>query len=253
MFKRAIVRTPCKNIINGLTTSNLGKPNFENALLQHKDYIKALEECGLEVTVLPPDDNYPDSTFVEDTALLTPHCAIISNPGAPSRKGEIIEMKKVLKKFYNNVEEISGDATVEPGDIMSVGKHYFIGLSKRTNSKGAEQLISILKKYNLSGSVVEMKDMLHLKTGLAYLENNNLVACGEFINKQDFQKYNIIKIDEDESYAANCVWINDVVLVPKGYPKAKAAIEKCGYKTREVDTSEFKKVDGGLSCLSLRF
>ena len=253
MFKRAIVRTPCENIINGLTTSNLGKPNYENALLQHKDYIKALEECGLDVTVLPHDNNYPDSTFVEDTALLTPHCAIISNPGAPSRKGEILEMKKVLTNFYKNVEEISGDGTVEPGDIMAVGSHYYIGLSKRTNAKGAEQLLTILKKYNLSGSVVKMKDMLHLKTGLAYLENNNLVACGEFINKPEFQKYNIIKIDEDESYAANCVWINNVVLIPKGYPKAKAAIEKEGYKIREVDTSEFRKVDGGLSCLSLRF
>lgn len=136
---------------------------------------------------------------------------------------------------------------------MAVGSHFYIGLSKRTNEKGAQQLISILKKYNLTGSMVEMKDMLHLKTGLAYLENNNLVACGEFINKPEFQKYNIIKIDEDESYAANCVWVNDVVLVPKGYPKAKTAIEKCGYKTREVDTSEFRKVDGGLSCLSLRF
>lgn len=253
MFKRAIVRTPCENIINGLTTSNLGKPNYENALRQHEDYITALKECGLEVTVLSPDNNYPDSTFVEDTALLTPRCAIISNPGAPSRKGEIIEMKKLLKNFYADVEEILGNATVEPGDIMAVGSHYYIGLSKRTNAKGAEQLISILKKYNLTGSTIEMKDMLHLKTGLAYLENNNLVACGEFINKPEFQKYNIIKIDADESYAANCVWINNIVLIPKGYPKAKAAIEKYGYKTREVDTSEFRKVDGGLSCLSLRF
>ena len=95
--------------------------------------------------------------------------------------------------------------------------------------------------------------MLHLKTGLAYLEHNNLIACGEFLSNEEFRKFNILEIDKDESYAANCIWVNNKVLIPKGYPKAKKTIEKAGYEIIEIDVSEFKKLDGGLSCLSLRF
>lgn len=101
--------------------------------------------------------------------------------------------------------------------------------------------------------MVSLKEVLHLKTGLAYLENNNLLACGEFLKKEEFQKFNILEIDDDESYAANCIWVNDKVLIPKGYPKAKKNIESAGYLIKEVDVSEFRKLDGGLSCLSLRF
>ncbi|MCK4903926.1 MAG: N(G),N(G)-dimethylarginine dimethylaminohydrolase, partial [Candidatus Marinimicrobia bacterium] len=134
-----------------------------------------------------------------------------------------------------------------------VGSHYYIGLSKRTNSAGANQIIKTLNKYDMTGSTVTLSDMLHLKSGVVYLENNNLVVTGEFMNKPEFEKFNLIKIDDDESYAANCVWINDIVLIAKGYPKAKQSIEQAGYKTIELDMSEFRKLDGGLSCLSLRF
>ena len=253
MYTRAIVRTPCKNIVNGLTTAKLGKPDFEKAIEQHLKYVEALKECGLEVFILEPDENFPDSTFVEDTALLTPHCAIICNPGAPSRKGEILEINKVLKKYFDNIAYIKNPGTVDGGDILRVGSHYYIGISERTNLVGAQQFISILEKYGMSGSTVALKHVLHLKSGVSYLENNKLMASGEFIEKQEFQNFDIIKIDENESYAANCVWINEKVLIAKGFPKAKKAIEKAGYETIEIDVSEFRKVDGGLSCLSLRF
>ena len=253
MFKNAIVRTPSKSLVKGLTTANLGLPDYEKALAQHLNYIKALEQCGVKVTVLEVNEQFPDSTFVEDVALLTPKCAVITNPGAPSRKGEIAGMEIVLKNFYSNIEHIQSPGTIEAGDIMMVGSHFYIGLSARTNAEGAQQMIKILNKYRLTGSVVSLEKVLHLKTGLAYLENNNLVACGEFLHKKEFQKYNILEIDEEESYAANCIWVNNQVLIPKGFPKAKATIEKAGYQTFEVDVSEFQKLDGGLSCLSLRF
>lgn len=253
MFQRAIVRIPSKSMINGLTTAGLGLPNYELAIQQHQNYIEALLICGLEVITLEADENYPDSTFVEDVALLTPHCAIITNPGAPSRKGEIAEMKEVLQEFYENIEEIQDPGTVEAGDIMMVGSHFYIGLSQRTNEAGAKQVIGFLEKYGMTGSMVTLEKVLHLKTGLAYLENNNLVACGEFLTKEEFQKYNILEIDEKEEYSANCIWVNDTVIIPKGFPKTKATIEKAGYETLEVDVSEFQKLDGGLSCLSLRF
>lgn len=253
MFQNAIVKTPGRSIVNGLTSADLGKPNYEAAIQQHVAYIQALKECGLDVLVLDADEVHPDSTFIEDTALLTPECAIIMRPGAPSRLGETIEIQSVLETHYEIVEQVHSTGTVEGGDIMMVGSHFYIGISGRTNQVGARQVIEILNKYGMSGSVVGMKDMLHLKTGLAYLEKNNLVAYGEFLDKPEFQKFNLLQIDADESYAANCIWVNDKVLVPKGFPKTQATIEKAGYQTIAVDVSEFQKLDGGLSCLSLRF
>jgi len=238
---------------NGLSSASLGLPDYQNALIQHADYIEALKECGLEVRVLPADENFPDSTFVEDAALLTQHCAILTNPGAPTRTQETRSILPTLGEFYKDIEVIATPGNVEGGDIMMVGEHFYIGLSERTNQAGAQQLIAILEKHGLQGSVVTLEEVLHLKTGLGYLEDNNLLACGEFLAKQEFQRFNLLQVEKDEAYAANSVWINGTVLVPMGFPKTRALIESTGYVTREVDVSEFQKLDGGLSCLSLRF
>jgi len=253
MFSKAIVRTPAQSMINGITTAGLGTPDFNLALQQHAEYIRALESCGLEVICLEPNLKFPDSCFVEDVALLTKYCAIIANPGAPTRRGEIAGMRAVLEGHFEDIAEIKAPGTLEAGDVMMVGDHFFIGLSARTNQEGADQLIAHLQKYGLSGSVVALKGVLHLKTGVAYLEHNNLLACGEFLAHPDFQKFNILPIDESESYAANCIWVNDKVLIPAGFPHARKTITTAGYTVLEVDVSEFRKLDGGLSCLSLRF
>ena len=253
MFTKAIVKTPGKSLINGLTTANLGIPDYQIAIKQHQNYSNAFKKCELEVTILEADENYPDSVFVEDTALLTPNCAIITNPGAPTRKDEIAGMKDLLSGFFENIEEIIEPGTVEAGDIMMVGTHYYIGLSERTNQNGADQLLKILYRYGLTGTTIPLKKMLHLKSGLSYIENNNLLITNEFINEPHFQKFNLILVDDDEGYAANSLWINDSILVPKGFPRTKTKIEQLGYNLIEIDVSEFRKIDGGLSCLSLRF
>ncbi len=255
MFNNVIVRRPCRALVEGITTANLGKPNYELALKQHYKYIETLKKCGVEVTVLEANEEFPDSCFVEDVALCTRKCAIVTRPGALSRRNEILQkdMKEALEKFFNNIEYIKEPGTVEAGDIMMIGDHFYIGLSARTNEEGANQMISILQKYGLNGSIVPLKEVLHLKTGLSYIENNNLLVAGEFITNPIFKDFNRIIIDESESYSANCIWVNNVVIVPEGYPKTKKAIESAGYKVIEVDTSEYRKIDGGLSCLSLRF
>ena len=253
MFKRAIVRRPCPEMVAGLTTAKLGPPDYQQALKQHDMYSAALETCGLELSVLEADSRHPDSTFVEDTALLTPHCAIITRPGAPSRQAEVEAIQPVVASFYDVLEFITPPGTLEAGDVMMVGRHFFIGLSARTNAPGAEQLIKLLEKYDLTGSTVTLKEMLHLKTGVSYLEHNCLVVTGELVAEPAFQKFDKVEIAPEEAYAANCVWINDRVLLPAGYPGAKRAIEAAGYETLELDVSEFRKLDGGLSCLSLRF
>ena len=253
MFKNVIVKKPCSSMIDGLSSANLGKPNFQLAMQQHEVYIETLKKCGVSVTVLEADENYPDSCFIEDVALLTKECAIITRPGATSRRGEIVGLRETLEKFYKNIENIEAPGTIEAGDIMMVGNHFYIGLSARTNEDGAKQMINILNKYGLSGSMVTLEKVLHLKTGLAYLENNNLLVAGEFVHSPIFSSFNKIVIDERESYSANCIWLNGHVIVPLGYENTKKAIEDLGYIVHEVDTSEFRKLDGGLSCLSLRF
>lgn len=253
VFTGAIVRTPGKSMVDGLTTANLGPPDYEKALGQHAEYVGALRECGLEVLILPPDERHPDSTFVEDTALLTRDFAIIMNPGAPSRRGETAGIRDVLGSFFADIGEVVDPGTVEAGDIMMAGSHFFIGLSRRTNENGARQVIGYLKKHGMSGSTVRLEKSLHLKTGAAYLEHNNMAACGEFLSKEEFQGFNILKIDEHEGYAANCIWVNDRILMPMGFLKARKTVQSAGYTVREVDLSEFRKLDGGMSCLSLRF
>jgi dimethylargininase len=252
-FKNAIVRLPCQNISAGLTTINLGKPNYQNSLIQHTHYTKALRQCGLEVIILDPDDRFPDSTFVEDTAMLTPDAAIITRPGAPSRRGEIVEMEEALQSHFQKMFRISAPGTLDAGDILQIDQHYFIGLSRRTNREGAGQLISILESLGFSGSTVLLKDMFHLKSGVSYLDNGYLVVAGEFINHPVFSQFQQIRVDTSEMYAANCLWLNGTVLVASGYPKTLELIEKAGFPVMEVEVSEFRKVDGGLSCLSLRF
>ncbi|MCF6249441.1 MAG: arginine deiminase family protein [Desulfobacula sp.] len=253
MFTQAIVKTPCKSMVNGITQAGLGTPDYELALVQHKAYIKALETCGLKVTILAPDDNFPDSTFIEDACLITPRCAILTRPGANSRRKEPFHISKAIHKLDLPVETIRSPGTIDAGDIMMVGDHYYIGLSDRTSTNGAEQMIEILNKYGLTGSTIELKTMLHLKTGISYLENNTLLAFGEFLQKKELQKFNILRVDDNESYAANSVWINDIVIVPDGFSRTAEMISKKKYEIIAVDVSEFRKLDGGLSCLSLRF
>lgn len=256
MFQNVIVRTPCPAVVEGITSNpQLGKPDYQLALKQHEAYIQALKKTGVEVTVLPPNPDYPDSCFVEDDAVLTRKCAIITNPGAPTRKGEIEAMIPVIKQFYpeDKIEYIQAPGTLEGGDVMMVGDHFYVGRSARTNAEGIRQFIAILEKYGLTGSEVPLEKVLHLKTGVNYLENNNLLVSGEFIDKPDFASYNKFVIPEEEAYAANCIWMNGTVLVPMGYPTVEKLVKSMGYEVLLVDTSEYRKIDGGLSCLSLRF
>lgn len=253
MFKQAIVRKPCKNFQFGISTSNLGKPDYRRVLQQHSKYVEALVKCNLSVIELNEDDRFPDSTFVEDTAIVDKEFAVITNLGAKSRQGEEIEINDKLKTFYDNIESIRKPGTLEGGDVMKVEEHYYIGLSNRTNNEGANQLTRILKRYGYSSSTVPLKKVLHLKTGISYLGDTILVVSGEFKDHSDFRKYNLIEVQESEAYATNSLRINEYVLIPRGYANLKKQILNFNFKVLELEMSEFEKMDGGLSCLSLRF
>lgn len=252
-FSKAIVRTPGRSLVHGITSADLGIPDHALALRQHAAYVDALRACGLEVTVLPALEEYPDSTFVEDVALCTGVGAVITNPGAASRNGERAHIRAALEVHYPKIKEIEMPGTLDAGDVMMVGDMFYIGLSGRTNAEGAEQLLRILRKWGMDGEVVPLQEVLHLKTGVTYMEHGRMLVSGEFVERPVFEDYERIVVGPDEAYAANCVWINDRVLVPVGFPVVAGALLSCGYATMLLDMSEFQKLDGGLSCLSLRF
>lgn len=252
-FSRALVRKPGPNFDEGITTAHLGTPDFKKALEQHAEYVRVLEACGVSVTVLPSLPQYPDGVFVEDTAVLTEKCAIITYLGAKSREGEEISIEKTLSKFYKNIEHIQPPGTLEGGDVLRAEDHFYIGLSSRTNKSGAHQLIDILEKYGYSGSTVDLQKMLHLKTGIAYLGKGIFLTAGEFIRHPVFKNKEKIIVKDSEADAANSLSVNGRVLVPSGFHSTRGKIEAAGFPVKEIDMSEFQKMDGGLSCISLRF
>jgi dimethylargininase len=252
MFTRAIVRAVPETIDAGITSANLGKPNYEKACDQHDRYVDALERCGLKVSALDADERYPDSVFVEDTAVVTDRCAIVANPGASDRRGEVHEVEEVLSGLYENVERIVSPGTLDGGDVLQVGDHFYVGLTRRTNREGAEQLSALLRYYGFDASFVKLRRFLHLKSGIAYLGGNDLVVAGELVANDEFESFDKIFVTAEEKYCANCIRVNDLVLVAGGCEKTKEEIVERGYEVIELEMSEFRKVDGGLSCLSLR-
>jgi dimethylargininase len=252
IFTRAIVRAVPETIEAGITSANLGKPDYARACEQHDRYVSVLEHCGLEVTVLGADERCPDSVFVEDTAVVSDQCAIIANPGAATRRGEVHEVEGVLSGLYENVERIVGPGTLDGGDVLQVGDHFYVGLTRRTNREGAEQLSALVQRYGFGASLVEVRRFLHLKTGVAYLGGNDLVVAGELAANGEFEGFDRIFVNPEEGYCANCICVNDYVLVARGCKSTKEKIVERGYEVIELEMSEFRKVDGGLSCLSLR-
>lgn len=251
-FSDAIVRAVPSSIDAGITSADLGKPDYEKAREQHERYVGALERCGLEVTVLEADERYPDSVFIEDTAVVTDRCAIVTNPGAERRRGEVHEIEEVLSGLYENVERIVSPGTLDGGDVLQVGDHFYVGLTRRTNREGAEQLAAILRGYGFGASFVELRRFLHLKTGVAYLGGKDLLVAGELVARDEFDGFDEIVVTPEEEYSANCIRVNGQVLVPAGCEKTREKISGRGYEVIEMEMSEFRKVDGGLSCLSLR-
>lgn len=252
-FQNVIVKTPGKSYIEGLTTSDLGKPDYDKLLVQHKAYVEALKKCGVEVTLLSASEEFPDSTFVEDAAVLTSEFAVVTNPGAESRNGEIVEIESVLKDYYKKFHYIKAPGTLDGGDILQAESKFYIGISERTNEEGARQLKEILESEGFEATIIPLKNFFHLKTGIAYLGNNKMVVAGEFVDHPAFDSYDKIVIADEDEYSANCIRVNDYVIIPEGYSETKRKINEAGFETIELDMSEVRKQDGGLSCLSLRF
>ncbi len=260
-FSRALVRPPAHSFADGLTTVELGTPDLHLALEQHAAYCRALERHGCALTVLPADQRFPDGTFVEDTALIIPgRGAIIARPGAPSRAGEVDAIHAALRPLFgaprSDLPQIVAPGTLDAGDVCEAGPHVFIGLSQRTNHDGAEQLRTWLATLGMTSDIVDIRNtpgILHLKSGVVSLDERTLLAIDALAEHPAFTAYDVLRVPRDEAYAANCVRVNDVVFVADGFPQTHELLRGRGYILELLAMSEFEKMDGGLSCLSLRF
>ena len=251
-INHAITRRPGKTLAAGITTSNLGPPDYDKAFEQFDAYVTTLRRCGVSVIVLDPLEDYPDAHFVEDAAVVVPEVAIITCPGAPSRQGEVASIESALQPFRTTVR-IHPPGTVDGGDVLIIERHVFIGLSDRTNESGAAQLGNILAGCGYKWETVPVASGLHFKSSVNVAGKDTLLTTGKFAGHPVFAGFQRIVVSEKEEYAANTLLINNHLIMPAGYPDTLNKLSTTGNSIIELDTSEFRKMDGGLTCLSLRF
>lgn len=251
-YSGALVRCPGKDLAAGLTTTTLGKPDYFLAVKQHEEYVKTLKMLDLKVTELDALTGFPDAHFVEDVAVLTPELAIITRPGAPSRRGEIITIAPTLRNMFSTAS-INAPGTLDGGDVLILGKNVYVGISNRTNMEGAEQLESLLSTFGYSTHQIPLPGGLHLKSSVNYVGENLLLMLEEFVDIHAFNIFEKIIVAPEEAYACNTLWINDNLILPDHFPETRLQLEDIGLPMYILDMSEMEKLDGGLTCLSLRY
>jgi dimethylargininase len=254
-FSHAISRKPSPEVVAGLRAVDTGNPDFSLLQQHHNDYVAALRATGAEVLVLDALPAYPDSVFVEDTALCLPEGAVVMRPGAPSRLGEALEMAPHLSKFYRQIAHIEGpDSYIEGGDILVTEREILVGRSARTNAAGIAELAAITKPWGHSlREVFTPPGVLHFKTDCSLLDAETVLSTKRLAASGCFEGYRVIEVAEGEEASANSIRFNDVVIAPAGFPRTRARLESAGYSVVEIGNSECAKLDGGMSCLSLRF
>ena len=252
-FTHAIVRQPAKSIIKGLRAVDTGSPDYDQMVCDHNDYVEALASSGVKVISLTALDKFPDGQFVEDTALCLPEAVILMRPGAPSRLGEVNEIAPKLRELSKEVYEIETPGHIEGGDILVTGKEILVGLSARTDENGVRQLSEIVTPLGyVLREVFTPAEILHFKTDCSLLGPDEILSTKRLQASGCFDGYRVINVADGEEASANAIRVNDYVIMPAGFPKTKAILEDHGYKVKVINNTECAKLDGGMSCLSLR-
>ncbi|MDX1378130.1 MAG: arginine deiminase family protein [Anaerolineales bacterium] len=224
--------------------------DLNNARAQHSQYINTLKQLGCDVLELPAEADLPDSVFVEDTAVILPHAAIITRPGADSRKPETESIIQALSPHIKLLH-IREPATLDGGDVLVVGKHIFVGLSTRSNQDAINQLSEMLKNDGYSVTGVQMHDCLHLKSAVTRVDDNTLLINKNWLDTHHFEQYKLIEVDPSEPHAANCLPIGDVIIYPTSFPKTEGRLKARGYQIVNVNVDELAKAEGAVTCCSL--
>ncbi len=254
VFTAALVRTPPASCVNGLRTEDIGNPDPAVFREQHASYVRALEATGVTVTILRAEEDWPDSMFVEDPVLCLPEGAILMRPGAASRQGEVSIIEPCIRSIYGErVHAIPDDAHVEGGDILLTDREILIGLSARTNAAGVTAVTALVTPWGYNVRPVETPpDILHFKTDCAWLGDNHVLCTRRLAQTGVFDGYDIVPVPDGEEAAANAIRVNDTIFVAGGYPETKKILEALGRPVVPVPVTEAAKLDGGLSCMSLR-
>ena len=253
-FTRAVTRRPSASIVNGLRAEDIGTPDLAKMEEAHAHYVATLKKTGAEVIELPALEEYPDAVFVEDTALCLPQGAVMMRPGAPTRMGEVAEMEPTLRRLYDDVRRIEGPGHIEGGDILVTGREILVGRSDRTDAAGVAELTEIVSDWGHKlREVFTPPGVLHFKTDCSLLDGETILATKRLDASGCFEGYRVLHTAEGEEAAANIIRFNQFVLCPAGFPRTAEMLSNAGYEVVEISNSECAKLDGGMSCLSLRF
>ncbi len=251
-FDRALVRTPSRSVVDGLRAVDRGCPSYEAVLAEHAAYVAALDAAGVAVETLPPLEDFPDSVFVEDPALVFPEAAILLRPGAASRLGEAEHLRPELERRFERVLDLPGDGCADGGDILVTPAEVLIGLSARTDRAGAEALAACLGSLGRAARVVETPPgVLHFKTACSLLDDDTVLVAPPLAGAGVFPGLRELVTPQGE--AANALRVNDAVFVGKGFPRTAELLTREGYAAVPLDVAEIGKIDAGLSCMSLRW
>jgi dimethylargininase len=253
-FTRAITRLPARSIVHGLRAEDTGDPDYQQMLHDHAHYVETLKLAGAEVTELAALEEFPDSVFVEDVALCLPEVAILMRPGAATRSGEVAQMAPVLRDFYVRLLSIDAPGHIEGGDVLVTSREILVGRSARTDAAGIAQLSAIVERFGYRlREVATPEGVLHFKTDCSLLDAETILATRRLDASGCFDDYRVIHTADGEEAAANSIRYNDLVLMPAGFPRTLERLLQAGFDVREINNSECAKLDGGMSCLSLRF
>lgn len=249
----ALTRKPSALLESGERTHVGRDPiDFARAIAQHDAYRAALADCGAGVHRLDDADQLPDGVFVEDTAIVLPEIAIMTRPGAPSRRGEIEGIAIALEP-YRPIARLTAPGTLDGGDVVVIGKRILVGRSERTNVAGIEALRVIASPLGYTVSAVRMHGCLHLKSGCTALPDGRLIVNPAWINTLDLAELDLLNVPVDEPWGGDVAIVNDVIIAAAAYPKTIATLEREEFNVRPVDVSEFAKAEGGVTCMSLIF
>jgi len=224
--------------------------NLGLARAQHHDYVQALLKIGCRVIELREEPDLPDSVFVEDASFILPEVAVITRPGADSRKPETESIIQALSPFRPLVH-ITAPATVDGGDVLVLGKHIYVGLSTRSTPEAVTQLQGLLDDYGYKVSGLELTDCLHLKTAVTRVDDKTLLINKNWIDPAYFTGYDLIEVDPSEPFAANCLPVNGVIIFPTSFPKTQEKLEQKRFKIMSVSVDELAKAEGAVTCCSL--
>ncbi|HSR31618.1 MAG TPA: arginine deiminase family protein [Anaerolineae bacterium] len=226
--------------------------DIDLARKQHSQYEDVLGELGCQVIRLPMQPRYPDSVFVEDTAIVLDELAIISRPGAESRRGETEPVAEVLSK-YRSISRINSPGTLEGGDVLQLGRTLYVGLSERTNQSGASQLRDLVAIYGYEVETVPVDGCLHLKSAVTHVGKESLLINKSWIDAMAFRGKTLIEVDPGEPNAANSLLIAGELMYSTMFPATRRRLEEKRISVRAVEMSEFQKAEGAVTCCSLIF